>query len=233
MDIYGHSWIPMDLHGHAHQWTSMDIHGYPWRFIDLHGFPWTCTPMDIYGHLWTSMDIHGHPWTLMDTHGHGHQWISMDLHGPPWTPTEIGWIPWNSVKFHQGWLIIPWGVHKSWVTVLLDGHGDCRLAGGRVVQVHKCNLQTTSAHPSIPNLVTGVGLSTFPLPSGQLYHLGGAGRYPTGFGADPVFPRVFQEGNLTCWCRMWGHPAVMVWTVDRCWWVWCLVWILGGCLSDR
>ncbi len=90
----------------------------------------------------------------------------------------------------------------------LDGHGDCRLAGGRVVCVHKCDLQTTSAHPSIPNLVTGIGLSTFPLLSGQLYHPGGAARCPTGFRADPVFLRVFQEGNLTHWCR--GHPAVVV-----------------------
>ena len=69
---------------------------------------------DAHGHQCTSMDIHGSLSTSMDLHGS--LWVSMDLHGPPWTPTEIGWIPWNLVKFHWGQLIIPWGVHKSWVT---------------------------------------------------------------------------------------------------------------------
>jgi len=79
-----------------------------------------------------------------------------------------------------------------------------------VVWVCMHNLQTISTHPSIPNLVAGVDLTTFLLPSGQMCHPGGAGRYPSGFGADPVFPRVFQGGIPTHWHRMWGHPAVVV-----------------------
>src|SRR6266436_5585716 len=43
----------------------------------------------------------------------------------------------------------------------VDGHGGCGLAGDRVVQVHRCILCTTSAPPSIPNLVMSVGLSIF------------------------------------------------------------------------
>src|SRR5258708_39930725 len=76
-----------------------------------------------------------------------------------------------------------------------------------------CSLQTISAHPSIPNLVVGVDLATFLLPSGQMCHVGGAGRYLSGFRADPVFPRVFQGGIPTAgmgcggvqllWCEQW------------------------------
>src|SRR5258708_2359504 len=90
-------------------------------------------------------------------------------------------FPWNvHIPFRIGCTVLPSGEapandmssgSSQWFcdgqSVLpLDGYGDCGLAGGRVVQVHKCNLQTTSAHPSIPNLVTGIGLSTFPLLSG-------------------------------------------------------------------
>ena len=71
---------------------------------DAHGHSWT--PMDIHGHSWTSMDLYGPPWTSMDTHRNQSN------------STKVGWIPWNSVKFHRGQLIIPWGVHKSWVTVV-------------------------------------------------------------------------------------------------------------------
>ncbi len=92
----------------------------------------------------------------------------------------------------------------------LGGHGDCGLVGGRVVWVCMHDLQTISAHPSIPNLVAGVDLATFLLPSGRMCHPQGAGRYLSGFGADPVFLRVFQGGIPTCWHGMWGCPAVVV-----------------------
>ncbi|SRR5258707_9848622 len=92
----------------------------------------------------------------------------------------------------------------------LGGHGDCGLVGGRVVRVCMHDLRTISTLPSIPNLVAGVDLATFLLPSGQMCHPRGAGRYPSGFRADPEFLRVFQGGIPTRWCRMWGCPAVVV-----------------------
>ncbi len=66
---------------------------------------------------------------------------------------------------------------------------------------------------SRPSLVVGVDLTTFLLLSGQMCHPQGAGRYLSGFGADPVFLRVFQGvfqlagmgcgGAQLLWCEQW------------------------------
>src|SRR5260221_59826 len=82
--------------------------------------------------------------------------------------------------------------------------------GGRVVWVRKCVLRTISAHPTVPNLVMGVDLLSFPSLPGRMCHLGGAWRCPSRFGADQVFPRVLQEGHPTRQHGMWGSPTVTV-----------------------
>jgi hypothetical protein len=61
MDIHGHPWFSMGIHGCP--WAAMVFHGHPWISMGIHGFP--MASMDIRGDPWFSMFIYGYPWASM------------------------------------------------------------------------------------------------------------------------------------------------------------------------